>query len=194
MLQTTIVGYPRIGSQRELKFSTEAYFKGQISGEELQSRAAALRAAHWQRQQYMGIDTIPSGDFSFYDGALDTAFMLGAVPQEYRDLGLSDLDTYFAMARGYQGKSGDVKALAMRKWFNTNYHYMVPVLDSSMQIQLSDDLPFRMVAEAQALGIETRPVILGPLTVFEAGRLCRTQGRFRSGYRTHLQRYRQPFQ
>ncbi len=164
MLQTTIVGYPRIGSQRELKFATEAYFKGQISGEELHTRAAALRAAHWQRQQRMGLCALPSGDFSLYDGVLDTAFMLGAVPQEYRDLGLNDLDTYFAMARGYQGPAGDARALAMRKWFNTNYHYMVPVLDADTKLRLANDRPFRMFAEAQALGIDTRPVLLGPLT------------------------------
>lgn len=164
MSQCAIVGYPRVGSQRELKFWTEDYFKGRISAETLRQNAAGLRKEQWLVQKQNGIDCIPSNDFSFYDGVLDTACLLNAVPQSYKALGLNELGTYFAMARGYQGEAGDVKALAMRKWFNTNYHYMVPVLDDTTEIQLAGDKPFAEYGEALALGIRTKPVLLGPFT------------------------------
>ncbi|MGI6360946.1 MAG: 5-methyltetrahydropteroyltriglutamate--homocysteine S-methyltransferase [Bacillota bacterium] len=165
MTKNSIIGYPRVGSHRQLKFWTEDYFKGQLSEQMLQSKAAALRKEQWQRQAQEGIDFIPSNDFSFYDGVLDTAFMLNAVPERYQALGLSALDTYFALARGYQGEKGDVKALPMRKWFNTNYHYMVPQLDDEMQISLNSSQPFSRFAEALDLGIMTKPVLIGPFTL-----------------------------
>ena len=123
-MKTSVIGYPRIGAQRELKFITERYFRGDAGNEELLHTAARLRHEHWKSMQ--GIDYIPCNDFSLYDTTLDCAWMLGLVPQRYRHLGLSDLDTYFAMARGHQGEAGDVHALPMKKWFNTNYHYIVP--------------------------------------------------------------------
>ena len=164
MPKNTIVGYPRVGSLRELKFWTEDYFRGNISFETLQGHAADLRKQQWLLQKQSGIDLIPSNDFSFYDGVLDTAYLLNAIPQAYQDLDLPDADTYFAMARGYQGEKGDVKALPMRKWFNTNYHYMVPLLDDDTQIRLHGDAPFAQYKEALALGIKTKPVLLGPFT------------------------------
>lgn len=103
-MKTSIIGFPRIGSQRELKFASEIYFKGEISAEELQNTARKLRLENLNLQKNSGLDFIPSGDFSFYDGMLDAAFMLNAVPRRYSNLGLSELDTYFAMARGYQGE------------------------------------------------------------------------------------------
>ena len=114
-MKTTIIGFPRVGSLRELKFASEKYFRGEISAEELQNTAKELRSTHWQLQQENGISLIPVNDFSFYDNMLDTAVLLNAVPERYRALSLSPLDTYFAMARGYQGEHGDVKAFAMKK-------------------------------------------------------------------------------
>ncbi len=164
MSKTTIAGYPRMGGQRELKFWTEGYFKGKISAETLQANAAGLRKKQWLFQRKQGIDMIPSNDFSFYDGMLDTMCMLNAIPKVYRNLGLNELDTYFAMAHGYQGDRGDVKTLAMRKWFNTNYHYMVPELENGMQIRLNGRKLFKEYAESLALGIKTKPVLVGPFT------------------------------
>lgn len=164
MTRNAIIGYPRIGRLRELKFWTEDFFKGNISASTLQSNSKKLRKDQWLLQKQKGIDFIPSNDFSHYDGILDTAFMLNAIPKEYLDLELSPLDTYFAMARGYQGDNGDVKALSMRKWFNTNYHYIVPVLDQYTQIKLNNREPFEYYSEALEAGVETIPVITGPFT------------------------------
>ncbi len=163
-MKSSVTGYPRIGSQRELKFFTEDYFNGKISAQALRQNASALRKTHWQLQKRNGVDFIPSNDFSFYDGILDTACLVGAIPAAYRRLGLHALETYFAMARGYQGPKGDVRALSMRKWFNTNYHYIVPVLEDSMEIGLNSQKPFDEYAEAAAAGIQTKPVLTGPLT------------------------------
>jgi 5-methyltetrahydropteroyltriglutamate--homocysteine methyltransferase len=169
-LLTSVVGYPRIGANRELKFLTERYFNGQVTQDELLDGARELRAIHWRAQREAGIDLIPTGDFSFYDGLLDTAVWLGAVPGRYRRLGLSPLDTYFAMARGYQGEQGDAKALSMRKWFNTNYHYLVPELDDAVRLGLSSDAPFAQFSEATALGIAAKPVLIGPFTFLKLAR------------------------
>ena len=113
--KTSIIGFPRIGKNRELKFASEKFFKGELSEEELQSTAAQLRAYGWKKQQEAGITFIPSNDFSFYDNMLDTSFLLGAVPARYTKLNLSPLEEYFAAAHGYQGSAGDVKALPMKK-------------------------------------------------------------------------------
>lgn len=163
-MKTSIIGYPRIGSLRELKFASEKYFRGEISASELQEIAKQLRLANLNTQRESGLDFIPSGDFSFYDGMLDTAVLLNVIPERYRNLNLSELDTYFAMARGYQGEKGDVKALAMKKWFNTNYHYMVPEIDDTTEIKLSGDKPFKLFAEALENGVKTKPVIIGAYT------------------------------
>lgn len=127
-MTTTIIGFPRIGHHRELKFATEHYWKNKIDQAELQQTAQTIRKNHWQAQQAAGIDLIPAGDFSFFDGVLDTANLLNIVPDRYKQLNLSPLDEYFAQARGYQNGSETVKALPMKKWFNTNYHYIVPNL------------------------------------------------------------------
>lgn len=169
-MTTAVVGYPRVGALRELKFATEKYFKGAISSDELQSVAAGLRKTNWQSQKANSIDFIPSNDFSFYDGVLDTAVLLGAVPARYKQLGLGALDEYFAMARGYQGEKGNVKALAMKKWYNTNYHYMVPEIEDDASISLVGSKPFDEFAEAKALGVVTKPVIIGPFTFLKLAR------------------------
>lgn len=163
-MKTSIIGYPRIGSLRELKFASEKYFRGEISASELQEIAKRLRLANLNTQCESGLDFIPSGDFSFYDGMLDTAVLLNVVPERYKNLNLSELDTYFAMARGYQGEKGDVKAFAMKKWFNTNYHYMVPEIDDTTEIKLSGNKPFELFAEAFKNGVKTKPVMSGAYT------------------------------
>lgn len=169
-MKTTIIGFPRVGSLRELKFSSEKYFRGEISAEELQNTAKKLRSTHWQLQQENGISLIPVNDFSFYDNMLDTAVLLNAVPKRYRALSLSPLDTYFAMARGYQGEHGDVKAFAMKKWFNTNYHYMVPEIEDTTEIRLAGEKPFAEYAEAKALGVPAKLVLIGPFTFLKLAR------------------------
>lgn len=164
MAKTTVVGFPRIGAERELKFWTEDYFRGKISFTQLTQNAAELRKRHWLLQRGAGLDLIPSNDFSFYDGMLDTAFLLGAVPRRCTELGLEGPEAYFAAARGYQGPKGDVKALPMKKWFNTNYHYLVPQLDDDTHIAPAGSKPFDEYREAEALGVPTRPVLIGPFT------------------------------
>ena len=169
-MTTTIIGYPRIGEKRELKFATQKYFKNKISEDELQQTARELRARHWQVVQNAGIDQIPSNDFSFFDTTLDAAYLLNIIPQRYQDLQLPALAEYFALARGYQGADGDVKALPMKKWFNTNYHYIVPEFTAATKIQLHGDKIFAEYQEAKALGIQTRPAIVGPYTLLRLGR------------------------
>lgn len=169
-MKTSIIGFPRIGSQRELKFASEKYFKGEITAEELQGAARSLREQNLTAQKNSGLDFIPSGDFSFYDGMLDAVFMLNAVPHRYSTLGLSELDTYFAIARGYQGEKGDVKALAMKKWFNTNYHYMVPEIEDGWQPAIGSQKVFELLSEARAGGVVTKPVIIGAFTFLKLAR------------------------
>lgn len=162
-LQTTIVGFPRVGRQRELKFAIESYFKGKLTQNDLREQAAGLRAGQ-RKAIAAAVDSVP-GDFSFYDALLDAAVLAGEVPQRYRALNLSELDTYFAMARGYQGPEGDVKALPMKKWFNTNYHYIVPELAKGLH--LAGDKPFAEFAEGLRQGVITRPVLVGPYTLLK---------------------------
>ncbi|SHO44021.1 5-methyltetrahydropteroyltriglutamate--homocysteine S-methyltransferase [Anaerocolumna xylanovorans] len=163
-MKSAVIGFPRVGKLRELKFASEKYFRGEITKENLEETAKELRKEHWELQRNAGIEYISSNDFSFYDGMLDMTVLLGVIPEEYKRLGLDEHGTYFAMARGYQGKEGDVKAFAMKKWFNTNYHYLVPELNDGSQIHLSGKKPFEEYEEARALGIETKPVIIGAFT------------------------------
>lgn len=166
-MRTSVIGYPRIGALRELKFATEKYFKREFTAEELQSIAAEIRQKNWNIQHKAKVDFIASNDFSFYDNTLDTAVLFNIIPKRYRELKLSALDTYFAMARGYQGESGDVKALAMKKWFNTNYHYMVPEISDDTEIKLVGTKPFDEFSEAKMLGIITKPVLIGAFTLLK---------------------------
>ena len=164
---TSIIGFPRVGNLRELKFATEKYFKHQISQERLQTVAKEIREKQWRLLKENGIDLIPSNDFSFYDTLLDSAALFNIIPSRYKELNLSDLDTYFAMSRGYQGDHGDVRALAMKKWFNTNYHYMVPEIEDDTEIKLTGTKLFDEFHEALHLGILTKPVITGPFTLLK---------------------------
>lgn len=164
MQRISVVGFPRLGARRELKKWVEGYLSGKLSKQELLANSADLRRRQWLLQKEKGIDYIPSNDFSFYDTILDTACLLGIVPEKYGELGLDALDTYFAMAKGFQDGSRDVKALPMKKWFNTNYHYLVPSLGSGCEVRLSGGKPLDEYAEALGAGVKTKPVLVGPLT------------------------------
>ena len=149
------LGFPPIGAKRELKRATEGYWSGKVSQADLLRAGAELRAAHWRLQQAAGIDLIPSNDFSFYDRTLDTSALVGAVPERYGwARGSVDLDTYFAMARGSQRAGRDVIAMEMTKWFDTNYHYIVPEFERDQTFGLASTKPFDEFREAKALGID----------------------------------------
>ena len=170
---SNVSGFPRIGAQRELKLATEGFWSGQRS----QRRAPRHRArrsvpANWKLQRDAGIDLIPSNDFSLLrPGARhDRARRRGPGALRLGRLGDVDLDTYFAMARGRQGGGVDVTAMEMTKWFDTNYHYIVPELERGMSFRLSSRKPFDEYQEAKELGIETKPVLIGPLTFLLQGK------------------------
>jgi 5-methyltetrahydropteroyltriglutamate--homocysteine methyltransferase len=169
---SNVLGFPRIGAQRELKSATEGYWAGDRSLEELAATAQELRAANWKLQRDAGIDLIPSNDFSLYDQTLDTIAMVGAVPDRYGWDSSSevDQDTYFAMARGRQAGGQDVTAMEMTKWFDTNYHYIVPELERDMKFRFSSRKVLDSYEEAKAQGIETKPVLIGPLTFLLQGK------------------------
>jgi len=162
------LGFPRIGSRRELKSALESYWSGANDAETLRATGASLRARHWFAQQKAGIDHIPSNDFSFYDQMLDTIAMLGAVPPRFgHGGGAVPLDLYFAMARG----RADQPAMEMTKWFDTNYHYIVPELSADMDFALSSNKAVDEYNEARFLGIETRPVLIGPVTFLKLAKM-----------------------
>ncbi|MBO4390320.1 MAG: 5-methyltetrahydropteroyltriglutamate--homocysteine S-methyltransferase, partial [Lachnospiraceae bacterium] len=174
-MKTTITGFPRIGEHRELKFATEKYFRGEITEQELVDSAAQIRKRGWDLQAKAGLDTLVANDFSFYDNVLDAAVLFGVIPERYKALGLSETDTYFAMARGYQGEKGNVKALAMKKWFNTNYHYLVPEIEDETEIRLSGEKPLKELQAAKELGYEVRIQLVGPFTFLKLARFCGTK-------------------
>ena len=163
-MKTSVIGYPRIGKDRELKFASEKFFKGELDEAGLQAVAKEIRKEDLLKQKEAGITYISSNDFSFYDNVLDTAFLFNVIPQRYKELGLSELETYFALARGYQGDKGNVKALAMKKWFNTNYHYLVPEIDDDTEIKLVGTKPVDEYKEAREFGVDTKVAIVGPFT------------------------------
>jgi 5-methyltetrahydropteroyltriglutamate--homocysteine methyltransferase len=164
------LGFPRIGPRRELKSVLEKFWSGSLSREELMKAAAALRITAWARQRSLGADWLPSNDFSLYDHVLDTSLMLGAVPERYRDVDdTTDLNTYFAMARGKTDEGcghghGNVTAGEMTKWFDTNYHFIVPEVEPGLKLRLGELKVVDEFREAKAQGFETRPVLLGPVT------------------------------
>lgn len=166
MIHTANLGFPRVGVDRELKWALERHWRGDIDAAELNEVARTLRERHWRLQSELGIDRIPAGDFSYYDHVLDTAVTVGAVPARFGpavDVSTGDADAlgrYFAMARGEDG----VPALELTKWFDTNYHYLVPELDADQTFEYVSPTTRRHVEEAAALGIATRPVVLGPLS------------------------------
>jgi 5-methyltetrahydropteroyltriglutamate--homocysteine methyltransferase len=168
MILAANLGFPRMGSRRELKTALESYWSGASSAEELRATAAALRARHWLIQQRAGLAHIPANDFSLYDQMLDTTAMLGAVPPRFGHTGGHvPLDLYFAMARG----SASAPAMEMTKWFDTNYHYIVPELTAGMSFTLSSNKALDEYNEARFLGIQTRPVLIGPVTYLALARM-----------------------
>jgi len=165
------LGFPRIGRDRELKRATEGYWAGKVSADELASVCAQLRREQWEEQRNAGIELIPSNSFSLYDQVLDTTAMVGAVPDRYRwQSDQIDLDTYFAMARGAQREGLDVHAMEMTKWFDTNYHFIVPEFVPDQEFRLASTKPFDEFAEARELGITTRPVLVGPVSYLILGK------------------------
>ncbi|MBC7193086.1 5-methyltetrahydropteroyltriglutamate--homocysteine S-methyltransferase [Marinobacter sp.] len=165
MLTTHNLGYPRIGNRRELKFALEDYWSGQCTRDELLDRARVLRQRHWQDQQQLAL--APVGDFSLYDQVLDMSETLGNLPERAGNHKDADLDRYFRIARGRAGQNdccGGVHAGEMTKWFDTNYHYIVPELDSTTRFQLNPARLLEQVREARAANVGTKPVIIGPVT------------------------------
>jgi 5-methyltetrahydropteroyltriglutamate--homocysteine methyltransferase len=166
-------GFPRMGVHRELKKALEDYWAGQLDEPGLSTVGQSLKRNHWLLQQQIGIQHIPSNDFSFYDHVLDTTAMVGAVPDRYFWPGPQvDLPTYFAMARGSAGKTGpaNVPAMEMTKWFDTNYHYIVPEFNAKQQFSLGSLKPIGEFLEAKAIGVHTRPVLLGPVSFLLLGK------------------------
>eukprot|EP01117_Protostelium_nocturnum_P008528 TRINITY_DN305_c0_g1_i1.p1 TRINITY_DN305_c0_g1~~TRINITY_DN305_c0_g1_i1.p1 ORF type:complete len:812 (-),score=219.14 TRINITY_DN305_c0_g1_i1:98-2422(-) len=177
-----VLGFPRIGNNRELKIATEKYWQGKISQDELLKVGKQIRESNWNLQKSKGIDLIPSNDFSFYDQILDACALFGAVPERFGWKGGEvDLHTYFAMGRGIQEKEADslgnekVFALEMLKWFDTNYHYMVPEFTKETSFSLSNSKIFDQFLEAKSLGIVTKPVLVGPLTFLLLGKTKQEQ-------------------
>ncbi len=166
------LGFPRIGADRELKKALEAYWKGDLSEAELRQVGRELRAAHWQLQANAGIELLPAGDFAWYDQVLTHSLMFGVVPERFRPAdGQPTLDTLFAMARGVtHACCGGGQAQEMTKWFDTNYHYLVPEFSVDQTFQLSWEQLFEEVEEAKALGHAVKPVLIGPLTYLGLGK------------------------
>ncbi|MCS7005603.1 MAG: 5-methyltetrahydropteroyltriglutamate--homocysteine S-methyltransferase [Cytophagales bacterium] len=171
-MQSHNLGYPRIGTHRQLKKACESYWANKISQEELLKVGAQIRQQNWQTQKKAGIHYIPVNDFSFYDHVLDMSFLLGAIPERYRDLidKKSALDVYFAMARGYQKEGWDLTAMEMTKWFDTNYHYIVPEFKRDQQFELFGTKVFDEFQEAQQQDILAKPVLIGPISYLLLGK------------------------
>ncbi|NOY01088.1 MAG: 5-methyltetrahydropteroyltriglutamate--homocysteine S-methyltransferase [Verrucomicrobia bacterium] len=181
-MKTMNLGYPRVGRKRELKKAIEQYWRGQMGVEELEVTASTLRQRHWKEQQDAGVNLIPSNDFSYYDQMLDAVLDFGAVPKRFQESGFSsDLDLYFAMARGVASSDdqsaegtccggGSTTALEMTKWYDTNYHYMVPEFDRETKFTLRRNKALEEFEEAKAFGLDTMPVLIGPLTFLLLGK------------------------
>ena len=169
-MKTTVLGYPRIGEQRALKKAIESYWKGDVDKNELLSVCSEIKKKNWLNQNQAGIDLIPSNDFSLYDHVLDMSIMLGCIPERFVEDQLEDLELYFAMARGVQKDGLDITALELTKWFDTNYHYLVPEFKTNTTFKLNAKKIIEDYKEALALGIKTKPVIIGPVTYLLLGK------------------------
>lgn len=178
---TSNLGFPRMGVARELKKSLESFWSKKITAEALERESSNLRQRHWQIMKDAGIDQIPVNDFSHYDHILDAAVLFGAVPQRFQNIA-DPLAQYFAMARGLQDKEAgiDVKALEMTKWFDTNYHYLVPELKWQQLFSLHPEKILREIKEAQSLGLNARPVIAGPITFLKLSKIAGDNGQVHS--------------
>lgn len=167
-MKSIVLGYPRIGEKRELKKAVESYWKKHIFEDELSNISKNIRVKNWKMQNDLGVDLISSNDFSLYDQVLDMCITLGCVPQRFANL--TGLERYFAMARGLQKEEVDVKAMEMTKWFNTNYHYLVPEFTKDQTFSLNPEKIITEYKEALKLGIKTKPVIIGPVTFLLLGK------------------------
>ncbi|ACK48054.1 5-methyltetrahydropteroyltriglutamate/homocysteine S-methyltransferase [Shewanella baltica OS223] len=163
-MQLNSLGFPRIGRRRELKFALEKYWRGESTQAELREVASELRRTHWQWQTAAGIEQVPVGDFAFYDQVLTLSATLNAIPERHRGEGAIDLDTLFRIARGRAPTGQDAPASEMTKYFNTNYHYLVPELAQNQKFSIAYEQLFDEVSEAQALGYKAKPVLLGPVS------------------------------
>lgn len=163
-MQLNSLGFPRIGRRRELKFALEKYWRGESTQAELREVASELRRTHWQWQAAAGIEQVPVGDFAFYDQVLTLSATLNAIPDRHRGEGAIDLDTLFRVARGRAPTGQDAPASEMTKYFNTNYHYLVPELSQNQEFSIAYEQFFDEVSEAQALGYKAKPVLLGPVS------------------------------
>ncbi|POS83565.1 UROD/MetE-like protein [Erysiphe pulchra] len=176
MVQSSILGFPRMGVNRDLKKATEAYWAGKISQDDLLAEAKRLRLAHWKIQKDAGVDIIPSNDFALYDQVLHQIQDFGAAPPRYTNHGLNRVDEYFAMGRGHQKDGIDVPSLEMVKWFDSNYHYVKPTFQDNQEFKLhSNPKAVEEFNEAKAAGIVTRPVIVGPISFLHLGKADRDQ-------------------
>lgn len=174
MVQSSVLGFPRMGVLRDLKKANEAYWADKISQEALLAEGKRLRLAHWKIQKDAGVDIIPSNDFAHYDHVLDHIQLFNAVPERYTSQKLSPLDEYFAMGRGHQKGGVDVPALEMVKWFDSNYHYVKPTLQDNQTFSLAKDpKPVREFLEAKEAGFQTRPVLVGPVSFLALGKADR---------------------
>lgn len=173
-MQTHNLGYPRIGNHRELKKACEQYWAGKSAAHQLEQTARSIRSFNWQLQKKAGIDWIPCNDFSFYDQVLDTCLMTGAIPERYHTLveqkQFRHLDLTFAMARGYQKEGYDVTAMEMTKWFDTNYHYIVPEFRPGQKFSFFHNKVVKEFIEAKEEGIQAKPVLLGPVSFLLLGK------------------------
>lgn len=171
MIGVTTLGFPRIGARRELKQALESFWKGDSDAAALRSTAAALRERHWRLASAAGADSVPCNDFSLYDHVLDAAVLFDAIPASHRAAFEDDpLNGYFALARGLQDGRRDLRALEMTKWFDTNYHYLVPQFERGQRFSLRADKPLAELAQARALGFDARPVLLGPVSLLKLGK------------------------
>ncbi len=180
MAITHNLGFPRIGAGRELKFAQEAFWQGKLSAAELQTTAAALRATHWQQQQQQGLDWIAVGDFSLYDQVLDMSVTLGNLPARASAAEGNELDHYFRVARGRSASDStccNIHAGEMTKWFDTNYHYIVPEFHSDTEFSLNAERLVTQLAEAYAHGVAAKPVIIGPVSYLLLGKSKDTSNR-----------------
>jgi len=168
------LGYPRIGNHRELKKANEQYWANKISANELEHTAKTIRRQNWQLQKDAGINIIPCNDFSYYDHVLDTCLMVGAVPERYHELmqkkQLPDIDLLFAMARGYQKENFDITAMEMTKWFDTNYHFIVPEFKANQKFSFFSQKIIHEFLEAKREGFNAKPVLLGPVSFLLLGK------------------------
>ncbi|KAI0921828.1 hypothetical protein AcV7_008024 [Taiwanofungus camphoratus] len=173
MVASSVLGFPRIGANREVKKAVEAYWAGKLSADELTKAAAEVKKTSWTSLKARGVELIPSGDFSLYDHVLDHSAAFNVIPKRYLGHNLSALDVYFAMGRGRQADGVDVPASEMKKWFDSNYHFVVPEFSEDTDFKLNFNKALEEYNEAKALGIATRPVVLGPVSFLALGKAAK---------------------